>query len=70
MRHVAEKLKASVEDLYVQFGWPLYKKFGHAYDAFKIAVAYVFVFYSFVPFWEQKKKKKEESHDILSLSNK
>nr|KAJ3421807.1 hypothetical protein HK105_002226 [Polyrhizophydium stewartii] len=38
MRHVAEKLSLSLEDLYVQFGWPLYKKYGHAFDAFKIAI--------------------------------
>lgn len=38
MRHVAETMQKSLEDLYVQFGWPLYTKFGHAYDAFKIAI--------------------------------
>ncbi|KAJ3188482.1 hypothetical protein HK101_009145 [Irineochytrium annulatum] len=39
MRHVAEKLGMGLEELYVEVGWPLYKKFGHAYDAFKVAVA-------------------------------
>ncbi|KAJ3327200.1 hypothetical protein HDU76_012241 [Blyttiomyces sp. JEL0837] len=38
MRHVAEKLDLSLEDLYNDVGWPLYTKFGHAYDGFKIAV--------------------------------
>ena len=38
MRHVAEKLNASLEDLYAKYAWPLYKKYGHAYDAFKIAI--------------------------------
>jgi len=38
MRHVAETMHRSLEDLYVQFGWPLYTKFQHAYDAFKIAI--------------------------------
>lgn len=38
MRHVAETMQKNLEDLYVQFGWPLYTKFGHAYDAFKIAI--------------------------------
>eukprot|EP00842_Homolaphlyctis_polyrhiza_P007042 jgi/Hompol1/927/HPOL_005463-RA len=38
MRHVAEKMSLDLEDLYVQFGWPLYKKYGHAYDAFKLAI--------------------------------
>jgi len=38
MRHVAETMQRNIEDLYVQFGWPLYTKFGHAYDAFKLAI--------------------------------
>eukprot|EP01101_Sappina_pedata_P001729 TRINITY_DN11809_c0_g1_i1.p2 TRINITY_DN11809_c0_g1~~TRINITY_DN11809_c0_g1_i1.p2 ORF type:complete len:322 (-),score=153.18 TRINITY_DN11809_c0_g1_i1:175-1116(-) len=38
MRHVAELSKSNTEDLYQSFGWPLYKKFGHAYDAFKLAL--------------------------------
>lgn len=28
----------SLETLYEQVGWPLYKKYGHAYDAFKLAI--------------------------------
>ncbi|KAJ3414828.1 hypothetical protein HDV05_005985 [Chytridiales sp. JEL 0842] len=39
MRHVAEKLSMSLEDLYNQIGWPLYEKFGHAYKAFEQAVS-------------------------------
>jgi translation initiation factor 2 alpha subunit (eIF-2alpha) len=27
-----------LETLYTQFGWDLYKRFGHAYEAFKIMV--------------------------------
>ncbi|KAK9767024.1 hypothetical protein K7432_003460 [Basidiobolus ranarum] len=38
MRHVAEKQHLVLEDIYQQFGWPLYKKYGHAYDAFKLAI--------------------------------
>jgi len=38
MRHVSETMQRNMEDIYVQFGWPLYQKFGHAYDAFKIAI--------------------------------
>ncbi|KAJ3287576.1 hypothetical protein HK104_008535 [Borealophlyctis nickersoniae] len=38
MRHVAEKLNANLEELYTKYGWPLYRKYGHAYDAFKIAI--------------------------------
>lgn len=38
MRHVSETMQRSIEELYVQFAWPLYQKFGHAYDAFKLAI--------------------------------
>ncbi|CAG9463390.1 unnamed protein product [Pedinophyceae sp. YPF-701] len=38
MRHVAEVTPgASLENLYTTIAWPLYKKFGHAYEAFKRA---------------------------------
>ena len=39
MRHLAERRKYFLEDLYEKIGWPLYKKFGHAYDAFKLAIS-------------------------------
>ena len=38
MRHVAERAKIPLEELYQTIGWPLYRKYGHAYDAFKIAI--------------------------------
>ncbi|KAJ3323363.1 hypothetical protein HDV06_001883 [Boothiomyces sp. JEL0866] len=38
MRHVADKLNMVLEELYTLYGWPLYKKYGHAYDAFKTAL--------------------------------
>lgn len=38
MRHVAEKLDMGLEDLYAQVGWPLYRKYGHAFEAFKLAL--------------------------------
>ncbi|KAI9320669.1 eukaryotic translation initiation factor 2 alpha subunit-domain-containing protein [Dichotomocladium elegans] len=38
LRHVAEKHDMALKDLYESIGWPLYKKFGHAYDAFKLAI--------------------------------
>ncbi|ORZ38374.1 translation initiation factor eIF2 alpha subunit, partial [Catenaria anguillulae PL171] len=38
MRHVAEKQNLVLQDLYEQFGWPLYRKYGHAFDAFKLAI--------------------------------
>lgn len=37
-RHVAEKHKVALEELYKTIGWPLNRKYGHAYDAFKIAI--------------------------------
>ncbi|KAI8331956.1 eukaryotic translation initiation factor 2 alpha subunit-domain-containing protein [Chlamydoabsidia padenii] len=39
LRHVAEKHDIALKDLYESVGWPLYRKFGHAYDAFKVAIA-------------------------------
>jgi translation initiation factor 2 subunit 1 len=39
LRHVAERRKYHLEDLYERIGWPLYKKYGHAYDAFKLAIS-------------------------------
>jgi len=39
MRHVSETCQVRLEELYQQFGWDLYKRFGHGYDAFKLIVA-------------------------------
>lgn len=38
MRHVAEKLVLDLNELYTTVGWPLYEKYGHAFEAFKIAL--------------------------------
>ncbi|ODV89582.1 hypothetical protein CANCADRAFT_28487 [Tortispora caseinolytica NRRL Y-17796] len=38
LRHVAEKHRVPLETLYETIGWPLYRKYGHAYDAFKLAI--------------------------------
>ncbi|XP_073130510.1 eukaryotic translation initiation factor 2 subunit alpha homolog [Henckelia pumila] len=38
MRHVAETMKIDLEDLYIHVGWPLYRKYGHAFEAFKVVV--------------------------------
>jgi translation initiation factor 2 subunit 1 len=38
MKYVAETQNLRLEDLYKQFCWPLYKQFGHAFDAFKLAL--------------------------------
>lgn len=39
LRHTAERRKLYLQDLYERVGWPLYKKYGHAFDAFKLALA-------------------------------
>ncbi|KAG6554384.1 hypothetical protein Mapa_004301 [Marchantia paleacea] len=38
MRHVAETMEADLEDLYAHVAWPLYRKYGHAFEAFKLIV--------------------------------
>jgi len=39
LRHLADRKGLYLEELYQKIGWPLYKKFGHAYDAFKLVLA-------------------------------
>ena len=34
LRHVADQHGLWLEDLYKKVGWPLYRKHGHAFDAF------------------------------------
>jgi len=38
MRHVAETVHQDIEELYGKIAWPLYKKYGHAFDAFKLSI--------------------------------
>ncbi|KAI9110705.1 hypothetical protein K1719_018143 [Acacia pycnantha] len=38
MRHVAETENVDLEELYIHIGWPLYRKYVHAFEAFKIIV--------------------------------
>lgn len=38
MRHASEASRIPMIKLYEQFGWDLYDRFGHAYDAFKLLV--------------------------------
>ena len=38
LRHVADMKGTTLESLYQTIGWPLYRKYGHAYDAFKMAL--------------------------------
>lgn len=39
LRHLADRKGLYLKELYEKIGWPLYRKFGHAYDAFKLALA-------------------------------
>lgn len=39
MRHVAETTGNDLEELYKNIAWPLYKGYGHAFDAFKTMVS-------------------------------
>lgn len=48
MRHVAETTGQDVEDLYKWIAWPLYKAYGHAFDAFKV------LFLSCAALWQDK----------------
>jgi translation initiation factor 2 subunit 1 len=45
MRHVAETMHQDQEQISAQVAWPLYKKYGHAYDAFKAAIKYNISFF-------------------------
>ncbi|KAK9898611.1 translation initiation factor eIF-2 alpha subunit [Cystobasidium minutum MCA 4210] len=38
MRHVAERTETDLEKINEMIAWPLYDKFGHAYDAFKLSI--------------------------------
>lgn len=38
MRHLSEVKGKQLEDMYKAVGWPLYRKYGHAYDALKMAL--------------------------------
>jgi translation initiation factor 2 subunit 1 len=38
MRHLSELTGENIEELYKSIGWPLYRKFGHAFDAFKLCL--------------------------------
>lgn len=44
MKEVAVKLDCFLKDLYGRWGWDLYDKFEHAYDAFRIALRYCISF--------------------------
>ena len=41
MRHVAEKTETDLEKVNEMIAWPLYVKYGHAYDAFKLSITCV-----------------------------
>ncbi|MBA0773413.1 hypothetical protein Gotri_008690 [Gossypium trilobum] len=39
MRHVAETLGIDLEELYIKIGWPLYRKYGHAFEVTEVVPA-------------------------------
>jgi translation initiation factor 2 subunit 1 len=64
MRHVAEKTKTPMEELYSHIGWPLNKKYGNALDAFKMSITYVSLIFSF-PQSTGCEKEKERKRIVL-----
>merc|ERR1711939_1035736 len=38
MRHVAERTGKDMDEVNALVAWPLFKKYGHAYDAFKLSI--------------------------------
>lgn len=38
MRHTAETQEVDLEILYKAIGWPLYRLYGHAFEAFKLMI--------------------------------
>ena len=38
MRHTCETCNCDIVELYENVGWPLYKQYGHAFEAFKVIV--------------------------------
>jgi translation initiation factor 2 subunit 1 len=40
LKQVAVKLNCTLIELYEEFGWDLYDKYGHAYDAFRLIMRY------------------------------
>jgi len=39
LRHLADQRKMNLQDLYEVIGWPLDKKYGHSYNAFKMSLS-------------------------------
>lgn len=48
MGHMSQQLKVPIEDLCQRISFPLYRTYGHAYDAFQKAEAYVSVRFPWV----------------------
>lgn len=38
MRHVADKTERDIGDINEMIAWPLFQKYGHAHDAFKLSI--------------------------------
>lgn len=65
MRHVAETTSADLQDLYEQFGWPCYKKCGHAFDAFKLLVSEPDTIYG--EFMEERQEVNEDGEEVTKM---
>jgi len=39
LRHLADQRKMNLSELYELIGWPLDKKYGHSYNAFKMSLS-------------------------------
>jgi translation initiation factor 2 subunit 1 len=61
MRHVSETQQVDLVNLYSVVAWPLYKQYGHAFDAFKHMVA--------IPdeLWDALKQMNEEAGRDTSI---
>lgn len=55
MKLTAHNLKCKILDLYEAFGWDLYDKFSHAYDAFKLCLTESELVFSKIEITEEQK---------------
>lgn len=55
MKLTAHDLQCQLIDIYEKFGWDLYDKFDHAYDAFKLALTESEIVFSKIDITEEQK---------------
>ena len=66
LKYIAGEQKMTLEGMYQLIGWPLYKKYGHAYDAFKLAIR----LYSQIMHLKKRFKLIRVGHSYLATSEK